>query len=214
MNRCVWFGLHAPEGAESNTLIEVIPLSFEEKTSQIKQAEGVVFTSKTAVQLFCPSFSSFLQNKVIVATGKATAQALRYNGIHVHFVPKNESQEGLVKEVFCHTTLSWFWPKSKQARSSLQHYFASQMKSLIAVDFYEISYKKSRLPYEELLFFSSFVFTSPSTVDSYFSQFHAIPPHVQVYVQGEVTREHFLRKHALFGYSKETYVIKNGFLLI
>ena len=86
----LYLGLRKPEWPHIThfPVIRIEPLEVEEF-----EADWIIFTSQTTVEILSP-FP--LRNKVIFAVGEKTAEALRNAGFPVDFIPKEETQEGLI----------------------------------------------------------------------------------------------------------------------
>lgn len=160
--------------------IKVIPL--EASVSSNEQA--LIFTSKNGVRFFA-ALGGLFKDKKIVAVGTKTAAEIEKLGFKVDFVAKEECQEGVLAILKELKELSFFWPRSKKARSFLEEETKRLGISLRAVDIYDV--EPISIGHVNFNRIKEIIFTSPSTVDSFFSQFKAVPKNIKCMPIGHIT---------------------------
>ena len=88
-----------PNNFQSDSLVHCPLIEVVEKdwsAPDVSQFSHFVLTSKNAVKLFAKRVA--VQDKIVVAVGKATAKALEDAGWAVSVTAKDECQEGIVAE--------------------------------------------------------------------------------------------------------------------
>ncbi len=194
--------LHVP-------LIEIVPRPLENKDSQnmfshLRDFTHLIFTSKNSVRIFCEYLGKVgkdlehIKHLQILSIGKRTTLSLQQEGIKASMTSTQESQEGIIELL---STLSLenaylLLPRSAIARPNLTHYLVEQGIHHFHCDLYDTIYKEpdQQIPFDEV---SEIVFTSPSTVNAFFSFFPHVPSHIQIKCIGSVTQ------HALNQYVKK-----------
>lgn len=181
-------------------LIEIVPYpkeSFPHILRSIQKATHLIITSQQTVkylfnlieELLFPK--ALLKDKKIIAVGQSTAMALQKRDLHVSYIAKDESAEGIVKII---DQIKWkdeshvFYPKSASSRSLIKDYLIQKGVSLEALNLYEpkalhLKQKPDLNKYDEL------VFTSPSCVKAFFENYLEIPSHLKVICIGPVTQK-------------------------
>lgn len=160
----------------------------------------VLFTSQKAVKYFAdqlkhfPKLMDLMNQKRLSVVGEQTRLCAIRQGWKVHYVARNESQEGLI-ELFSKRAqsikkASFFYPKSSSARTKLALFLKQFAFSFHACDLYQ-TLEKHALSKGLLEQYDEIVFTSPSCVKSFFGQVDYLPKHLRVKYKGEVTREAF-----------------------
>lgn len=182
-------------------LIEVKPRDVEH--FQIKhQLEDLplythlLLTSKHAVHLLIEGLlklgfsKEILDDKIFVAIGESTAKALQHYSLNVSLTPKLSTQEGmmdLLDTIDCEHAY-FFYPRSSRARPTLSYYLRVRKLRHQVCDLYDTQMKgKEYLPSLET--FDEVIFTSPSTVEAFFSNFCSLPSHLQIKAIGPITQQ-------------------------
>lgn len=182
--RILYLGLKAPSSKEGVTyihypVIKIAPASFDDPTVEkafraMESYSHLLFTSKTAVDLFFTFASHYniahpAEGKAVVAVGWPTAATLQRHGVEKPLVADDPCAEGvaeLFKTLAAPTLL--FWPHSALSRDFLARFFAHEKIAFKELALYTtVPQKPGPLP--QLDAFDEIFFTSPSTVDSFFS---------------------------------------------
>ncbi len=148
--------------------------------SDLDEYTHLIFTSKSTVHYFFEAlrfygFSSDLNHKVIFSIGESTQNSLKKQGIESQLA-KCATQEGVIAALaqidFEKSYL--FYPRSKIARSLLEHFLIKKEIRHQLCDLYETvpRLEKQNWNWEEI---DEIVFTSPSTVNAFFN-FYSLPP--------------------------------------
>ena len=172
-------------------LIETIPVDFNVNNFEY---DTVLFTSKNAVKYYLDKNS--IVGKRIVVIGKVTQQAVNYYGYHVHYVADKPSSLSLKKLIRENAEWRILYPCSDLSNNSL--HILPNVKPLIV-------YKtRARIQKPiDLKNFSTIVFTSPSTVDSFFKIYSKVPLHLLCLVMGHTTKKRLID----YGVAKEKIAI-------
>lgn len=149
----------------------------------------LVFTSKTAVDLFCSYIDpGAYAHLPVFSVGQATAEKIRRCGLKEPMVAADETAEGVTALILRHCTPEdfLFWPHAAGAREVLPQFFKKHSISYCDCVLYDtIPLRPDPLP--ELANFDAVYFTSPSTARAFFSLFPAPPPHLIFRSQGPIT---------------------------
>jgi len=157
-------------------LIEIQPIEF---TVTPEIYGGVIFTSKQAVRAYCRKYR-ILPGQTVISIGPSTTRELKKYGSAVNYMPDVPDSDG-VKELIERLKLKkLFYPCSSLSRNALH-----DMKNVETVVVYRTVDKKQ--PRLRLQRFSAIVFSSPSTVKSFFRIYKSIPKSMVVYVYGKHT---------------------------
>jgi uroporphyrinogen-III synthase len=135
MKRVLYLGLDPTHYKTDGYLIHCPVISIQARSHQepdiqeaLKQLEDythLLITSKSALKILLDMLNHFnltaasLQNKRFIAVGAATAKRIQEQGFMVESVAKEESSEGLIKEVLGHLPATCYvlWPHSAQSRT-------------------------------------------------------------------------------------------------
>ncbi len=193
--------LHVP-------LIEIIPRPLDNKEiqtmfSHLSDFTHCIFTSKNSVRIFFSYLEKIektladISHINILSIGKRTTFELTKVGVEKLRTADEESQEGII-ELLAYMPLKnafILMPRSSIARANLTHYLVEHSIRHFHCDLYDTIYKEpqERIPFEEV---KEIVFTSPSTVNAFFTFYQKLPDHIKVKCIGNVTR------HALQQYVK------------
>lgn len=169
-------------------IIEIVP---KIRTSRpLPPFSHIVFTSKSAVRIFCCYFDpKVLMDKTVIAVGKQTAQGLIDCGVDVDYLPEVESSEGLIAllETLDMQEAKVFWPHSALSRPVITNYLTNKRIPFTEwVIYTTIPREPTPLPEE----FHELVFTSPSTVDAFLLFFDEFPPDIKLTPIGPVTEQY------------------------
>lgn len=170
-------------------------LQIQKDFEKLQDATHLIFTSKTAVDLFFKALEyyniKFLANRQIIAIGQATKESLKHKNIMTHFMPKQATSEGiieLVQSLDLEKPL-FFWPHSALSRDVISTFFKKSKIPLIAPKIYTAVFNKN-LPPLHFSEIEEIIFTSPSTIDNFIKLFGSIPLNKKLTTIGPVTKSH------------------------
>ncbi len=156
----------------------------------------VIFTSQPAVRFLMDHLKVHglpplaLRGKELLAVGQATAALIRKYGLEVSCVALEETAEGMVQQLESipfNDSSYVLMPRSARARSILPDYLKKrQVKYKICSLYDTVSQRIEPLP--DLESFDEVVFTSPSSVESFFEIFSKFPLNLQATPLGSVTQ--------------------------
>lgn len=175
-------------------VIRVVPRTLddpqiEEMFEKLDTFTFVILTSKNAVKVFFQLMKragKSLQGQTICAIGEVTAFYLKKEGAKVDIVAEEETQEGLMKVLKDVGSEFILFPRSSRSRPALKRFFEQNHIHYFACDLYDTVPLKPEV-LVDLETMDEIVFTSPSTVDAFFSIHREIPSHVAVSSIGPVT---------------------------
>lgn len=165
--------------------------------SLLPEVSHLIFTSKTAVALFCEGASKIgflresLFHKRCIAVGRGTANACLKNGLSPPLVAAKETAEGVVdllSRLDLKTGLC-FWPHAAGARPVISDYLRHKGIPYFECILYDTHPSKPH-PLPLLQNFKEIVFTSPSTVDAFLEFYGSFPPEKKLSCQGPITQAH------------------------
>lgn len=192
-------------------IIRIQPRSFDDP--ELKRAlddlsdyTHLIFTSKNAVRIFFEHAKalhadlSFLKEKTFLAVGTVTADHLSKEGFTPAIIAKEETQEGLIEEL---ASLDLedayvFLPRSSLSRPVLIDFLQKRVIRHQACDLYD-TLAHAIEPRPDLNMIDEIVFTSPSTVEAFYSLFGFIPKEKKLVVSGPITEEALKRRLLLRG---------------
>jgi uroporphyrinogen III methyltransferase/synthase len=155
---------------------------------------GVIFTSRNAVRHFFRAAAP--GSRELLAIGAATAAEIVRYGYRAAAVADPPDSDALVKLVDGRDHEGrWLYPCSQRSENVLHHH-----PRIDAVTIYRTVFVDQ--PTVDLTLFDAVVFSSPSTVESFFRMYTAIPSGCAVYVFGQVTS----RKAIEHGISPEVII--------
>jgi len=190
--RMVHFGLEEG-GFESNVfhlpLIETTPLidNFLECQKSLN-ASHLLFTSKTSARYFVEAFQGKAPfKKNCLAIGKATASCLRSLGFCQIETASQEDQEGLFPLLQAlPSDVKIFWPHSNLSRDAISEFCKSHHIFLNECILYTTVPKKPPFA-PDFNSFDELFFSSPSTVEAFFSFFGKPPADILISCKGAQT---------------------------
>jgi uroporphyrinogen-III synthase len=156
----------------------------------------IIFTSKNAVRVFFEIFDQrkddyeILKQKKIISIGRVTSDFLLKKKIIPFLQAEEETQEGIIEKL-SHEDLSHayiFFPRSSRSRPVLLDFLQNHAIHHVACDLYD-TIPQFFEPYPDLKKIDEIVFTSPSTVEAFFSLYGYIPKEKKLTVVGPVTEE-------------------------
>ena len=168
-------------------LIEIQPVNF---FVEINKYDGIVFTSKQAVNVFCKRYAITKRQKII-SIGPQTSCSLEEYGYKVACeagIPDSDVLAELIKKLKLKKIL---YPCSNLSDNKI-HKLCTLEKKII----YKTIAKKQE--WLDLGLYSGIVFTSPSTVLAFLNIYKTIPKHLALYVYGK----HTAKKLVDEGYGK------------
>jgi len=169
-------------------LIELVPIPFEEP--ELSGYDWIIFTSRFAVKFF---FNKDKKRELpkVVAIGETTASTLEEIGVSVDFMPEEASSTGILALmktknlegtkilVPCSNLAEAYLPSELQK-------LGAQVKKLVV--YQNIKPKAGKV---DLNGFDEIVFTSPSTVRNFISEYGAVPEKIRPIFIGERTEYEF-----------------------
>ncbi|MDD5686575.1 MAG: uroporphyrinogen-III C-methyltransferase [Elusimicrobia bacterium] len=164
-------------------LIKIHPIKFD---VDITKYEGIVFTSGQSVHFFCERYI-IPQNMKILSIGPQTSKELKKYGYKINSeagFPDSDVLAELIKNTNLKKIL---YPCSNLSDNKI-HKLPSVEKKVI---YKTIAVSQVKV---NLKMFSGIVFTSPSTVDSFFNIYGNIPSHIVVSVFGKHTKKRLKEK--------------------
>jgi len=168
----LYTGLRAPNDTVLHyPLIKTMPL--EGSFNGLEKASHLLFTSRTAVELFL-SQRKIPDHLKVVAIGQATAKAI---GSRVDITAKEETSEGVVEAVKDLQNPQFFWPHSAKSRRVIPDAFKKMGFKLSECILYDTItlHPKEKVPLDNV---SEVVFTSPSTVDAFIEIYGTLPQRI------------------------------------
>ena len=131
-------------------LIQTVPISFSVKKSKeilthLKQSQGLILTSKQAVNFFFAFLDSNdieldFAKYIVVAVGEATKGRLQAFGVKEVELPSAATQEGLLTlfqdKLVSYKKINWFWPRSTLSRPFLASELKKKSINLYFENFY------------------------------------------------------------------------------
>lgn len=204
MKKSLYLGLNSSQFVSNKQIIhcpiiQIVPTPpydppVKESFGLLPQFTHIIFTSKSAVKIFCEYLVYFgipvenLNNKILIAVGKVTASHLLQHGLIANIVAQEETAEGVLKALhpldIGHAY--FFWPHSAQSRSIIPDYFMEHHIPLKDCILYstELLIPEILPDFEE---FDEIIFTSPSTVDAFKSIFGTLPKDKRLVAIGPIT---------------------------
>jgi uroporphyrinogen-III synthase len=206
MRRILYLGLEVPDELTKEhevthlPLIQIVPRPKE--NPEIRQAlddlahyTHVLFTSKTAVDLFFSYTNDFKSHAFFASVGSKTADRIRSYGFTPSLIAKEETAEGLIEALSSLnlTEAYLFWPHSALSRDILTAWMESHQLRYRATIFYDtLPLIPHNLP--QLGDFEEIMFTSPSTVDAFLSAYNSLPKDKIINCIGPITRHHLQKR--------------------
>ncbi|MCI5051925.1 MAG: uroporphyrinogen-III synthase [Simkaniaceae bacterium] len=177
-------------------IIEIVPRCSSEiraTFSHLSDFTHIIFTSKTAVNLFCKHFEelrpSSLDGKKLLAIGAGTAKCMQEQGLKVDKIAEYESQEGMIEllESVDLTGANILLPRSAIARPLLTHFLVERgVRHQVCILYDTVTRRPKEIP--DLRNFDEVIFTSPSTVDAFLRLWRHLPKKVRPISIGPVTQ--------------------------
>lgn len=199
--KALYFGLDAPPSTRKRQIIHCPLIRVEMRQSReverlcdhLATSTHILFTSKTAVRFFFSLKPLVASHHKFLSIGRATTYLLNQLGICVSKTAEQESSEGIVALLTPNEFRDGhlLWPHSALSRPLIQEHLQQlgiPYTSCILYDTYSVSPN----PLPDLTHFHEIVFTSPSTVNAFFTLFRTIPPHLKVTCIGPVTKKALL----------------------
>lgn len=182
-------------------LIKIVPrpikhVEIAEMFKNISQFTHIIFTSKNAVRIFFQYFweykgkKSTIDNMLLISVGKRTSFEIEKNHFKPRFTAQLEQQEGII-HLLSHQDLSKaniLLPRSSLARPNLIHFLVEKGVRHHVCNLYDTEYQKpsTQISLDE---FNEVVFTSPSTVNAFFSYYKDVPKHMKFRCIGDITQK-------------------------
>jgi uroporphyrinogen-III synthase len=207
MQKTLYLGLEVPAHHKASEtthypIIRILPRPAEDAT--IKDAfthfdlyTHVIFTSKSAVSIFCILLETFRLDKTkmiqkkVIAVGRQTAARLRENGLNADLIATEETAEGIVN-MLNPSQLSnahLFLPQSALSRSLITDWLKKHHLTFTACPLYD-TVANLIDPLPDLTLFDTIVFTSPSTIDAFIQGYGSLPQGKKLDCIGPITQRH------------------------
>lgn len=174
--------------------LSITPLTdqFIENFRRGLAAHSLLFTSKHAVFFFFSRLNILhiplcIENAFSVGQ-QTTTQIHSYAPHMTIFTSKQEDQEGLSVEIAQHPPRSLFWPHSLHSRQFLSESLLKQNIFLTELALYQPIFKKELPPLQDG---DGVFFSSPSSVQAFFSSKPEKDIRLAFYSIGQVTKEKF-----------------------
>ncbi len=201
---------YKPEEVIHYPVIRIVPKTVEDESicrcfSILHKFSHILVTSKNSVEVLWAlakqldvDMKMYVANKCI-SIGPVTSSYLREKGVVPLVEAEENTQEGVVA---CLTRLLsrdayLFYPRSSLARPFLENYLRSSLVSYEVLDLYDTVFQALE-PKPLLDEIDEIIFTSPSTVEGFFSVFSKIPSNIQLTFQGPITKNFFLQRMQIF----------------
>ena len=182
-------------------LIHIVPNAFSRPDIALSfknflNYTHIIITSKSIIKILIEALYFFgysiedWKRKYVIVVGSTTAYYLREVGIHSLIIAKEETAEGIIKELnqFELRHYSFFWPHSAQARSVISDFFHEKSIPLSHCSLYNTLFVE--LPsIPDLDQFDEIVFTSPSTIHAFLQIFGTIPTGKILTCIGPITQQ-------------------------
>ena len=169
---------------------------------QLSSFSYYIFTSKNAVRIFfrlCETqkvdAKKALEGKSL-SIGPFTSKSLRNEGVEPIWEAGSYTQEGM--SVFFSAnkpaSVRILYPRSSRARPYLATFLRDRGFICTALDLYDTKPLIYTNP-PSLTQISTVIFTSPSTVEGFFSNYKEFPSEITPVFQGPITESFFRKKH-------------------
>jgi len=183
-------------------MIDIKPVSMSESQQKdllktIESADIIVFTSWYAVEYFIKTFGGKLhegslqeqlKDKIFAVIGPRTQKALQEHHIQADVVAQEETAQGLLKAMTQHIDLKGkriLFPRSNLPNPFLKEALTAAGAMVTEITIYENTKPAKRdLPSENI---EGVIFTSPSTVKNFLTDYGTIPGSWQIMAKGPVT---------------------------
>lgn len=173
-------------------IIKIVPR--DTQIPNLSPFTHLIFTSKTAVDIF---FSHTKPDKhTLIAVGQATANRIRSYNFTPHIIAQEETAEGVVEELKSIKNGTFLWPHAALARPVISNYFIEHKIGFEEWILYD-TYPNITHPLPNLQIIDEVIFTSPSTVEAFFSHFKIIPPNIKLIPIGPITADFLWKKNAI-----------------
>ena len=171
-------------------MIDIKPVSFDDASQKqilqiFESADLVIFTSAYAVDYFLNRFSG---QKIFAVIGRHTQKALQKFNIQAAIVAEEETSQGLLKAITGHMDVQGkriLFPRSSMPNPFLKDALSKLGATVTEIIVYEnIKPARRDLPSGDI---TGVIFTSPSTVRNFLTDYVTIPAHWQIMARGTAT---------------------------
>lgn len=172
--------------------------------SHIDAFTHLIFTSKSAVKIFCDYYKDLgksleeLKNKYLIAIGHLAAYGLKEEGISPTYIAADETIEGIIRTLASleqeksHVLI----PRSSSSYPQLAHFLVEHnIRHHVCILYDTFEEKPEQIP--SLDHIDEVIFTSSVTVDAFFSLYEKVPEEIRLRPLGMCSRE-ALRRHLSF----------------
>jgi uroporphyrinogen-III synthase len=216
VNKVLYLGLDLPNELQQKEvthcpLIRIVPRPCEDSEiahafANLKKYTHLIFTSKSAVRIFFEYSIIYgislenLKEKIFLSVGQKTTQQLKKNGINRVMTANDERAEGMIALLASLNLANAFifWPHSALSRFILLDWLKAKQHNQVMADF-KFDYTTcifydtvlntlESLP--KLSEYDEIIFTSPSTVDAFWSLFGKPPIDKTLTCIGPVTQKY------------------------
>lgn len=191
-------------------VIKIVPRSFASmELDHLGAFTHILFTSKHGVDLFfelLKSKGASFKIPFVLAIGKSTAARLSFHRIVPNIVAKEETQEGMIRELLLLDLKEayFFFPRSSISRPVIVNFFQERGIRYEVCNLYDTLPQKLE-PVPDLKAIDEIVFTSPSTIDAFLQIFPDLPQNIKLTALGPIT-ERALLEQRVFSSSAESIV--------
>lgn len=149
----------------------------------------VIFTSKNAVDIFCDRYK--IADKQIIAIGKITAERLLRRGLKPDLIAEEETQEGIIAALCLEdlTDATFLLPRSSLSRPVLTKF----LEKCHVIDLYDTVMNRPDI-HIDWQTIDEIIFTSPSTVEAFFTLHPTLPKSIPMTPIGPITKHALLKR--------------------
>ena len=178
-------------------VIKIVPralVDLQDAYANLGTYTHLIFTSKNTVQVFFAHLKElgqpFPREKQVIAIGDVTAFHLEQQGVRVHHVAQEETQEGLIAYLQEQDleAAHLFLPRSSRARAVLTQFLQENKVRHTICDLYD-THAQRLDPVPDLSLVHEIVFTSPSTVEAFKAIYGRLPRDKKLIAIGPVTEK-------------------------
>jgi uroporphyrinogen-III synthase len=191
LNTYIYFGLNPerfPHPVTHYPLIKIVPKLLQDPSllsmwERWNDFSHILFTSQETALLLAPH----VKNQTVLSIGPATQRALEHYGLSTILAPE-ATQEGVIELIKELNPSFLLYPHSARARPLLKTFLKARRVPFLDAILYDTLFFHPGLP-PNLNYFTHAVFTSPSTVESFFALYKTWPPHLIPLAIGPITEQ-------------------------
>ncbi len=197
--KTLYLGLRPKQLASENEVVfypiikiqayNLLDKAFDRMWHEFSAFTHLIFTSKTTVDLLLSCVTKEqIKDKTIIAIGRETEKKLLSYEIK-SIVCKEETSEGVVEVLKTLVNPYILYAHSKNARTVIGTFLKENNINHLNISIYEPQINLA-MPQVDLNHFDEVFFTSPSTVDAFFSRFNNIPAVLKLSCIGPITQNY------------------------